>query len=464
MRLMDKSLRELAAALRSRETSALDLWQEARAAMEAGEPRLNAYKLRTDERAAEAARAADAAFRSGVDHGVLQGIPVSVKDLYGLPGAPVYAGSARELPAAWQAAGPMVQCLLDELAVITGKTHTVEFAFGALGINRHWPTPRNPWDAAQHRAPGGSSSGAGVSLCEGAAIVALGSDTAGSVRVPASLTGNVGYKPTVDRWSTRGIVPLSRIFDTPGILARSVDDAFLAACEFDRHMFGDGTGALGGTEPAARLRIGVPEDHFWDECDAGIAEGVRTALAELERAGHRLVRVTFPEAAAAFGHFSAGGTSGAELLAFLQAELPEWIPILDPNVGTRMQVAAQITAVDFLRRKDALEKLASLALARFEGIDVMATPTAPISPPRLDEVPDWERYRVRNLKVVRNTGTANLLRLCALTMPVARDALGMPVGLQLMAAPGRDDRLFAAALAFERVLGTGSRRLGRPDG
>ena len=179
MRLLDQSLRELAAGLRSKQFSASNLWREAREAMDAGEPRMNAYKLRADDRAERVAREADAAFKSGVDAGILQGIPVSVKDLYGIPGLPTFAGSARELPAKWQSAGPMVQCLMDEMAVITGKTHTVEFAFGALGLNSHWPTPRNPWDAVNPRVPGGSSSGAGVSLCQGSAILALGSDTAG---------------------------------------------------------------------------------------------------------------------------------------------------------------------------------------------------------------------------------------------------------------------------------------------
>ncbi|MDQ3028295.1 MAG: amidase [Pseudomonadota bacterium] len=460
MRLLDKSLRELAAGLRLQRFSASDLWREAREAMDSGEPRMNAYKLRADDRAERVAREADAAFKSGVDSGILQGIPVSVKDLYGVPRLPTFAGSARELPAEWQSAGPMVSCLMDEMAVITGKTHTVEFAFGALGLNSHWPTPRNPWDAANPRVPGGSSSGAGVSLCEGSAILALGSDTAGSVRIPATLTGNVGFKPTVDRWSTKGIVPLSPIFDTPGILARTVEDAFLAASEFDRRAFGDRPGAIDRATPAGGLRIGVPDEHFWSECDAGIAEGVCDALAELEKAGHRLVRVSFPEAGSAFELFRAGGTAGAELLAFLKRELPEWIAILDPNVGIRMEAAAQISAVEFLQRKAAFEQLASRALARFDQVDVIVTPTAPISPPMVSEVPDWERYRIFNLKMVRNTGTANLLRLCSLTMPVALDALGLPVGLQIMAAHNRDDLLFAAGLAFEETLGGGRQRLG----
>lgn len=187
---LDRPLRELARGLRTGEFRAADLLLEATANLEATEPHLGAYKTRTATLAESAANAADAAFRSGKDMGLFQGIPVSVKDIYGVPGIPIFAGSSRELPTRFQAAGPIVRCLLDESAVIMGKTHTVEFAFGALGLNNQWPTPRNPWDAKAHRTPGGSSSGAGVALCQRSAVISLGTDTSGSVRIPAALTGN----------------------------------------------------------------------------------------------------------------------------------------------------------------------------------------------------------------------------------------------------------------------------------
>jgi len=463
MPLLDQSLRELASGLRSREFTSLDLLAQSIAAMDASEAGLNAYKLRTEDFARRAAERADAAFRAGSDAGIFQGMPVSVKDLYGVPGLPTFAGSARRLPAKWEKAGPLVARLLHESAVIVGKTHTVEFAFGALGVNHHWGTPRNPWDKAHHRVPGGSSSGAAVSLCQGSAIIALGSDTAGSVRLPASLTGNVGYKPTIDRWSTEGISPLSRIFDTPGLLARSVDDVHAAACHLDSCAFGHPSGELARFEPRA-VRIGVPARFFWDDCDAGIVEGVRGALRELEKAGHKLVTVDFPQATRAFEVLREGGTSGAELLAFLQHELPEWLGHLDPYIGIRMEGLAHIPAVEFLRRKAVLEDLAIEALAVFDSVDVIASPTTPISPPLLEELATWDQYRVLNQKMVRNTSIANLLRQCSLTMPVALDALGMPVGMQLMAAGGRDATLLGAGMAFEAALGSGRQRLGMCPG
>lgn len=458
---MDKPLRGLARGLRAHEFSSADLVREAGERLEASEARLGAYKVRTREMAEAAATRADAAFRAGRDTGVFQGIPVSIKDIYGVPNVPVFAGSSRELPAKWQSPGPVVRCLLDGMAAVMGKTHTVEFAFGALGLNNHWPTPRNPWDAENHRAPGGSSSGAGVSLCQGSAVIALGTDTGGSVRIPASLTGNVGYKSTIGRWSTEGIVPLSPYLDTPGILARTVDDALLAAAQMDRY-FGITAGAIGSAAAPGSLRIGIPEHLFFDECDPGIGEGVMEALRELERAGHRLVPMPFPEAALAFEAFKGGGTAGAELLAFLRDELPDWIAQLDPNVGTRMTVAAELSAADYLARRRAIDKLAAAARVRFEDVDVIAAPATAQSPPILSTIRSWDDYRPLNLKMARNTSVANFLQLCALTVPVALDAARMPVGLQITCDRGRDDLLFAAALAIEEVLGTSRERLGAP--
>lgn len=461
MRLLDQSLRDLARGLRARQFTAADLLREATANLEASEPRLGAYKTRTPEMAEAAAQKADAAFKDGHDTGLFQGITVAIKDIYGVPGVPVFAGSSRELPAKWQSPGPLVRCVLDEMGVVIGKTHTVEFAFGALGINNHWPTPKNPWDAASHRAPGGSSSGAGVSLCQGSAVIALGTDTAGSVRIPASLTGNAGYKPTIGRWSTEGIVPLSPYLDTPGILARTVEDAMLAAAEME-HCFGRTDDAIGSAPKAGALRIGIPEHLFFADCDPGIADAVLDALRALERAGHRLVALPFPEAAEAFEIFKAGGTAGAELLAFLRHELPDWIAQLDPIVGSRMEAASQVSAADFLARQMRLKELAAAARKRFETVDVIASPTVAQSPPVLTAINGWETYRPLNLKTARNTSVANFLKLCALTIPVALDAARMPVGLQIMGDHGRDDRLFAAGLAIETALGTSRKRLGAP--
>src|SRR6516164_1459944 len=195
--------------------------------------KLMAYSQWAPAHARQCAAAADAAFAAGSQAGPLQGIPTSIKDLFAVSGFPTYAGSPKRLPPKFERDGPVIATLRRQLATVMGKTHMVEFAFGGTGHNAHYGTPYNPWDEKAHRSPGGSSSGAGVSLCEGSALLAFGSDTAASVRLPAAMTGNAGLKITKDRWSTAGIVPLSFTFDTPGILARSMADAAFSFAALD---------------------------------------------------------------------------------------------------------------------------------------------------------------------------------------------------------------------------------------
>lgn len=189
--ILNRSLADLVVDLRSGKANAQDL---ACAVIEnhgSSGHSLNAYKTWDKEKIIRQAMAADSALKAGIDRGLLQGLPVSVKDLFGVKGFPTFAGSPKPLPEQWEREGPVIKARRRQLAVVTGKTHTVEFAFGGLGVNPHWTTPRNSWDREEHRVPGGSSSGAGVSLTIGSALMALGTDTAGSVRIPASMTGNV---------------------------------------------------------------------------------------------------------------------------------------------------------------------------------------------------------------------------------------------------------------------------------
>ena len=247
--------------------------------------RLMAYSQWAPEHARKCADAADAAFAVGSRAGSLQGIPTSIKDLFAVAGFPTHAGSPRRLPAKFEIDGPVVAKLRRQLATVMGKTHMVEFAFGGTGQNAHYGSPRNPWDATAHRSPGGSSSGAGVSLCEGSALLAFGTDTAASVRLPAAMTGNAGLKLTKGRWSTEGIVPLSFTLDTPGILARSMADAAFSFAALDPDL-GDGFAFLRGLPTGVDgIRIGIADPWFWDGCENGIGDIVRRAIDSLARAG-----------------------------------------------------------------------------------------------------------------------------------------------------------------------------------
>lgn len=449
-------LAELARRLRDGTTPAAELMASACAAHD---PAFNAYKTWNGASATKLAAHVDGLLDAGVDPGPLAGIPVSVKDLFGVPGLPTFAGTDAALPDTWQRPGPIVARLGAQLGLVTGKTHTVEFAFGGVGTNPHWGAPVNPWseDAADPRAPGGSSSGAGVSLAEGSALVALGSDTAGSVRIPASVTGQVGLKLTHGRWPLDGIVPLSPSFDTPGLLCRTVEDVAFAfdALDPDYRRPSGGT-AFGG------LRIGVAGGLFADDVDPSIADVVERALRQLEGAHARLVPATVPASEDAMALFRRGGLAAPELAAFLEDRFPERIARLDPTVGARVGDATGVSATEYLKRRAAFDRAAEASLAVFDACDIVVSATVATTPPRLSQLGGAADYAAANMLMLRNTAVANLLGWCAITMPVGLDDAGLPVGLMLMAPPMAEDRLLAAALAAEAVLGTGPTLLGQP--
>jgi aspartyl-tRNA(Asn)/glutamyl-tRNA(Gln) amidotransferase subunit A len=454
---------EIARDLREGRLSARELVEAAIARHERLGEGLHAYSFWAPGQARAVAAAADAAFAAGVSAGPLQGMPVSIKDLFAASGYPCFAGSSRRLPAhPWERDGPLVATLRRQLGVIVGKTHMVEFAFGGTGRNSHHGAPYNPWDAAAHRSVGGSSSGAGVSL-EGSALLAFGSDTAGSVRIPASMTGNAGLKITIGRWSTEGVVPLSFTFDTPGLLARSVADlaygfAALDPAAIDPFSFV----AAAGKRDLTGVRIGVGDPVLWRDCDPGIAEAVHKALDALTRAGAVACDFTLPEAEAAYGVFLDGGLSAVELRSFLDRELPEWLDQLDPVIAPAVRSAENLSAREYLARVSRLANLARTAAPRFDAIDVIASPTLCLTPPLMAEVADADSHLRVNRRIVRNTAWVNYLGLCAVTMPIGRDGAGMPVGLQLAAPANAEEKLLAVAMAAERVLGIGADRLGTP--
>ena len=342
------------------------------------------------------------------------------------------------------------------MGCIVGKTHTVEFAFGGIGTNPHWGTPRNPWSREAHRVPGGSSAGAGVSLWEGTAVAALGSDTAGSVRVPASFTGTVGLKTSYGRWSLDGIVPLSPSLDSAGVLTRSVADAALAFSAIDPRCE-----APPAPADISRLQLGVVEELF-EGCAPDVAAAVRAAIREVEGRGASIRRFSMPGLPTAQEIFAAGGLAAPEFVAFINRELPQFRATLDPNVQGRFAAVESMAAAEYLDRRARIARAADEANAGFAGVDAILCPTTPITAPRLDEVSDAAGYRDRNMATLRNTSPGSLLDLCGLSIPVGLDDGGLPIGLQIMATRGADERLLSAGLAVERVIGTARQRLGIP--
>lgn len=423
------------------------------AALAAHRPAYNAYRSWDPALSRAEAAAAARRYEAG-ERGPLLGVPYSLKDLYGADGWPCYAGSERRLGPRFERAGSLVTKLREGGAVLMGKTHTVEFAFGGLGCGRPEQTPKNPWGAGD-RLPGGSSAGAGVSLLEGSAELAVGTDTLGSIRIPASFTGKVGLKTTHGRWPTDGIVPLSPRLDTAGLIANSATEArrFFAALDPQpRH--------LDPPRSARGLRFTVPEP-LLDAADMGVLQVFFGAIAALERDGAQRQGGPQPPVHVALELFEVGAVSAVELQAFLRQQLPEWEPALNPSVRMRMAGADQMTAGEYLRRCDQMRRLVQDSQDALRQCYLLS-PTVAISPPKLTDVAAPERYAELNKLALRNTACVSLLGGCAVSLPIGLDKAGMPVGLQIAAPAGHEEPLLAVAEMVEATLGTPAQLLGSP--
>jgi aspartyl-tRNA(Asn)/glutamyl-tRNA(Gln) amidotransferase subunit A len=439
------------------------LTEEAISRHEATDSSNHAYKHFDAEGAREAAHRADQRLATESAAPPFCGIPVSVKDLYGVEGLPTFAGTARRLPPEWERDAWLVSRLRDQGAVFMGKTHTVELAYGAVGINSNWDTPRNPWDSDAHRIPGGSSCGTGVSLWGGSALLALGSDTGGSIRIPATMTGVVGHKITFGRWPVDGVVPLSTTLDTVGGLARSAEDSafFFGAVD---PAWGDPQALLSEISAAdpVKVRIAVPRCGIWSDCQTDIAEVLHQALDELDSSGWERTETDGTLLDAAFDLYMTGGIAGAECLAFLQRDLPGWLEILHPIVGERLRGSPTLDSEKYTRSVAEQRKMCDRAASLFEKVDILALPTALITPPIVSDLANLPRYVETNGAALRPTCPVSMLGLCAVTIPVGLDVAGMPVGLQLVAQGRQDELVLGAAIAAERALGTARQRLGVP--
>tara|TARA_B110000503_G_scaffold108601_1_gene162400 strand:- start:6077 stop:7456 length:1380 start_codon:yes stop_codon:yes gene_type:complete len=393
--------------------------------------------------------------------GLLAGISVSVKDLYAVTGFDTYAGSPLALTE-FNTSGTLVKRLTDAGAHICGKTHTVEFAFGGLGTNPHWPVPVNPFDTKQHRVPGGSSSGAPVSLWMGACQLALGSDTSGSVRVPAAFCGTFGLKTSAGRWEKDGIVPLSPSVDTAGLLALSAADALWGFAVMDPPTSDNPRDFIAQTMLTKKsmkgVRIGVITAMF-EECEGNIDNKVLAALAQLEAAGAILVELDWPYLEETYELFLQGGLSALEFPAFIKApDRKPWFDQLAPSTKMRF---AHLTDADLFNApaqvadKNALiQTFNKAAEAVLATVDFAVCPTCPISAPTLAYVEtNIEQYKERNFKALRNTQVANLQYLCAATLPCGLDDYDMPLGLQIMMGHGQDPLLMQWSCAVEAIIG-----------
>jgi len=395
-----------------------------------------------------AAQAADARARDGISLGPLDGTIVSIKDLFDVAGEVTRAGSKVLAEEGKPATGdaPVVQRLRAAGAVIVAKTNMSEFAFTGIGANPHYGTPGNPADRS--RAPGGSSSGAAVSVADGMCEIGIGSDTGGSCRIPAALCGVVGYKPSRQRIPTDGAFPLSYSLDSIGSLAKTVADCAHA----DAVMAGEAPHVL---EPAslAGLRIGVAQGLPLENLDNAVGKRFPEALDRLEKSGARMSNEKLTSIDDMMTALSRTSILVAEVYSIHRERLARRGADVDQVVRARVEKGRDISSADYIDILRTRAGLIRVMDARLADLDVLVMPTCPIMSPRLDDVTDPKAFMAKNAMLLRNTTIANFFDCCAISLPLPR-AGGLPTGLMLIARNGHDHRLFRIATAVERLLET----------
>ncbi len=391
-----------------------------------------------------AADAADARKVRGATRGPLDGVIVSIKDLFDVAGEPTRAGSKilAEEAAPAKADAPVVQRLRAAGAVIVAKTNMVEYAFSGIGANPHYGTPRNPRDRT--RVPGGSSSGAPVSVADGMCDIAIGTDTGGSVRIPAALCGLVGFKPSRQRVPTDGAFPLSFTLNSIGPIGRTVAECAAA----DAVMAGEDILPL---EPLALagLRFGVAEGLPLDRLDDTVTAAFNAALGRLDAGGVRISRETLPLFDGMGVVNAKGGISPYEAGIIHRDRITRRGGDVDPNVRARIERGMAIPKADYDVMMQERARLVCAMDARLATLDALIMPTTSIVAPTIAEVADTNVFATRNAATLRNTSIINFFDLCAISLPLPAP---LPVGLMVVARNGHDHRLLQIAAATAQLL------------
>jgi aspartyl-tRNA(Asn)/glutamyl-tRNA(Gln) amidotransferase subunit A len=442
---------ELSAAIAARTLSPVDAVDALLERIRKRNAALHAYIALYEADARLAAEAADKAARAGHRVGSLHGVPIALKDLVDMQGRVTTGGSK-----VWQERVSTVTATLAERLIaagmiVLGKTHTVEFAMGSFGTNTHLGTPRNPWDPAVHRTPGGSSSGSGVAVAAGLAPVAIGTDTGGSVRLPAAWCGVVGLKVTAGRISTYGVLPLSTTLDTPGPLARSVEDAALIFRVLNGPDPRDPqTLAWTPADPLPELRRGVAGLKLAvmpDAERAGVAVDVLAAydasVESLAALGARIVRPALPHR---FSDYAAatGRIIGAEGYRFVGHLVDDMSLPVDPHVRPRIQLGRSVSARDYLMTLAERDERRREFTAALADVDALLTPTTQTAALPIDQVD-------QSGTAAHFTRAGNYLGLCALALPNGFTPAGLPTSLQILAHPGHEAMALRIGWAYEQA-------------
>jgi aspartyl-tRNA(Asn)/glutamyl-tRNA(Gln) amidotransferase subunit A len=454
-----QTISDLARQLRRGDLSPVALTEHCLARLEALEPTLHAFGLPTPERAIAAAQAAEMALNAGQDLGPLHGIPYAAKDLFDIKGLPTTAGSNLLLGHVASEDAAVTARLAQAGMILLGKTHTVQFAYGGVGINHDQGTPHNPWHQTPH-VPGGSSSGSGVAVSAGIVPLSLGSDTGGSVRIPASLCGTVGLKTTVGQVSRAGVFPLSWSLDSVGPLTRSVEDAALVyQCIHGPDPRDPSTRDAEFHDVMATLRHGVrglrlafAETVFWDDADAEVAQAVRQCGDVFANLGAQVERIAFSEAADALALNPGGLVIAAEAYTIHRERLEAHADQYDPIVGSRMIQGKDIRATDYLQTTQSWDRLRRQMAQTLLDIDALLVPATMI-PAKPTAVVDasMDAYVHHNLRYLRNTSIGNILGLCGLSVPCGLTSEGLPIGLMIYGKPRHEAMLLRIGYAFEQA-------------
>jgi aspartyl-tRNA(Asn)/glutamyl-tRNA(Gln) amidotransferase subunit A len=397
------------------------------------------------EGARRAADAQDQLRQAGYVLSPLAGLPVSIKDLFDITGQRTRAGSTvlNDQPLAARDAA-IVRRLRQAGAVLIGRTNMTEFAFSGVGINPHYGTPGNPFDRA--RIPGGSSSGAGVSVADGMAVVAIGTDTGGSVRIPAALCGLAGFKPTARRIPQEGMLPLSSTLDSIGPLARSIGCCIIT----DAIMAGEAPRVPDALAPAG-LRFLVPTNYAVDGLDPEVAAAFERACADLANSGAWLVEQKIPEFDQLTVANQKGGFPAPEAYAWHEDLLVRRGAEYDPRVRVRIERGREMSAADYVRLADERRRIIASFNALLAPFDALLMPTvAKLAPLQSALAPDADYARL-NAMILRNPAAVNFLDGCAATLPIQRGS-ELPVGLSVVGTQRSDAQVLRIALGVEAAL------------
>lgn len=398
------------------------------------------------------ARASDLLRAAGLARSPLEGLPISVKDLFDVAGHATLAGSRLlqgNAPASQDA--HIVQRLRRAGAVIVGTTNMTEFAFSGIGLNPHYGTPRNPWGreaGGGGRIPGGSSSGAAVSVTDAMALAAIGSDTGGSVRIPAALCGLTGFKPTQRRVPTAGALPLSTTLDSVGPLAASV-----ACCALLDAVLADAPLTPLTAAPLAGLRLLAPTNVVLDGMDDAVAVAWERALSRLSQAGVRIHQARVAPLQDLAQINALGSFSNAEAWAWHRPHLQQHERDYDPRVLSRILRGRSMGAADYVDLLRLRRQWQQAMAGQLQGHDLLVMPTVPVVAPRIADLEaSDEAFFAANAAILRNPSMVNFLDGCAVSLPIHQPG-DAPVGLSLAGLGGQDALLLSAALAVQAALG-----------